>query len=221
MLTSSLITLSQQVADSQDLSGIAAWTVDLMNKLGGLGVALIIAIENVFPPIPSEVVLPLAGFTASQGGNLSFVGALIWSTIGSLLGALILYGIAYLFGRERTRALLLWLPLTRESDVDKTEQFFEKYDRPTVFFGRMLPIFRSLISLPAGVIKMNIPLFIGLTTAGSLVWNTALITAGYVLGDNWELVERYVGLGSKIVAVIVLLGLLAWVIMRVRATKNR
>ncbi|USR79524.1 DedA family protein [Arcanobacterium pinnipediorum] len=221
MLTSPLITFAAQAVDSQDLSGIAAWTVELMNTLGGFGLALIIAIENVFPPIPSEVVLPLAGFTASQGGTLSFAGALIWSTLGSLLGALILYGIAYLFGRERSRALLLWLPLTRESDVDKTENFFEKYDKPTVFFGRMLPIFRSLISLPAGIVKMNIALFIVLTTAGSLIWNTALISAGYLLGDNWALVENYVGLGSKIMAVIIVIALIVWAVIRIRASKKR
>lgn len=191
-----------------------------MNKLGGLGVALIIAIENIFPPIPSEVVLPLAGFTASKGGSLTFLGALFWSTIGSLAGALILYGIAYLFGRERTRAFLNWLPLTKESDVDKTEAFFEKYERPAVFFGRMLPIFRSLISLPAGVIKMNIPLFIVLTTCGSLIWNTALIGAGFMLGENWSLVEQYVGLASKIMAVIVVLALVGWTVVRLRARKR-
>ncbi len=217
MLTLALIA---QAGDSQDLTGIAAWTVDLMDKLGGLGVALIIAIENIFPPIPSEVVLPLAGFTASQGGSLTFGSALVWSTIGSVVGALILYGIAYLFGRERSRAFLLWLPLTKESDVDKTEAFFEKYERPAVFFGRMLPIFRSLISLPAGVIKMNIPLFIALTTVGSLIWNTALIGAGFMLGENWALVEQYVGLASKIVAGLVVIAVIVWMIMRLQARKR-
>lgn len=217
---SGFLTFLAQGADSQNLSGFAGWAVDLMEKLGGIGVALIIAVENVFPPIPSEVVLPLAGFTASTGGSLTFVGAVFWATVGSLVGALILYGIAFLFGRERTRAFLIWLPLTKESDVDKTELFFEKHERPAVFFGRMLPIFRSLISLPAGVVNMPLTLFIVLTTIGSLIWNMALISAGFFLGENWALVEDYVGTASKVMAGIVLIGLVAWVIVRVRSRKK-
>lgn len=219
-IASSLATTASGAAGNEELTGIAGWAVTMMDALGGLGVALLIAIENLFPPIPSEVILPLAGFTASQGESFSVLSAIIWATIGSVSGALALYGLARLIGRERTRAFLNWLPLTKEEDVDKTEAFFEKYKSPTVFFGRMLPIFRSLISLPAGVVKMNIGLFILLTTVGSAIWNTALIYAGYALGENWHIVENYVGVASKVVAVLVVAAAALWVILRLRRPKT-
>lgn len=221
MTIAPVLLVAMQNTSEQELTGIAGWAVSMMEALGGLGVALLIAIENLFPPIPSEIILPLAGFTASQGGSFTLVEAIVWASIGSVAGAIMLYGIARLFGRERTRAFLNWLPLTKESDVDKTEEFFEKYKRPTVFFGRMLPIFRSLISLPAGVVKMNFPLFIVLTTIGSAIWNTALVSAGFGLGSNWHLVESYVGVLSKLVLAVVLVGLIVWLVLRLRDRRRR
>lgn len=221
MTIAPVLLVAMQNTSEQELTGIAGWAVSMMESLGGLGVALLIAIENLFPPIPSEIILPLAGFTASQGGSFTLVEAIVWASIGSVAGAIMLYGIARLFGRERTRAFLNWLPLTKESDVDKTEEFFEKYKRPTVFFGRMLPIFRSLISLPAGVVKMNFPLFIVLTTIGSAIWNTALVSAGFGLGSNWHLVESYVGVLSKLVLAVVLVGLIVWLVLRLRDRRRR
>lgn len=205
---------------SANLDGIAGWAVSLMETLGGLGVTLLIALENLFPPLPSEIILPLAGFTASQGTKFTLVEAILWATLGSLVGAWALYGIARLFGRERTRAVFEWLPLVKMSDVDSTEEWFHKHNQSTVFFGRMLPIFRSLISLPAGVIKMSFPLFTVLTVAGSAIWNTALIGAGYFLGENWHVVEEYVGVFSKVVLVLALVALVAWVAHRVYTNKK-
>ncbi|XCB31025.1 DedA family protein [Arcanobacterium hippocoleae] len=121
-----------------------------------------------------------------------------------------MYSIARLFGRERTRWFLAKLPFMETSDIDKTEAFFEKHERAAVFFGRLLPIFRSLISLPAGVIKMNLPLFIAFTALGSAVWNTALIYAGYILGENWGEVEVYISLISKIIIGAAVLAVLVW-----------
>ena len=203
-------------AASSALTGFAAWAVSVMDALGGIGIALLVALENLFPPIPSEVILPLAGFTASQGGSFGVVAAIVWATIGSLVGALALYGIARVFGRERTRKYMAMLPLFDISDVDKTEAFFDKHNRGTVFFGRMIPIFRSLISLPAGVIKMNLGLFVLFTTIGSAIWNTALVIGGYVLGENWVIVENNVGIFTKIVAVVVVVAAVAWVVLRLR-----
>ncbi|VEI13462.1 DedA family protein [Trueperella bialowiezensis] len=201
------------------LDGIAGWAVELMEALGGVGVALLIAIENLFPPIPSEIILPLAGFTASLGTKFSLVEAIIWATIGSVVGAWALYGVARVFGRERTRAVFEWLPLVKIDDVDRTEEWFHKHDQSTVFFGRMLPIFRSLISLPAGVIKMNFLKFTLLTAAGSAIWNIVLVGAGYLLGENWHLVEQYVGVLSKIVLAVILIALAWWIIRRLRQNK--
>lgn len=214
-----LATAATATAGADQLTGIAAWAVTIMESLGGLGVAFLIALENLFPPLPSEIVLPLAGFTASQGTSFGLVEAIVWATVGSLVGAWALYGIARLIGRERTRAIFNWLPLVKMSDVDKTEAWFHKHDQSTVFFGRMLPIFRSLISLPAGVIKMNFVRFTLLTTAGAAIWNTALVGAGYILGENWHLVEQYVGLLSYVVAALVVVLLGWWVVKRLRANR--
>ncbi|MBM7824355.1 membrane protein DedA with SNARE-associated domain [Arcanobacterium pluranimalium] len=213
--------LTQSSTSTQDLSGIAAWTVTIMESLGGVGIALLIAAENLFPPIPSEVILPLAGFTASQGTQFGILAAIIWATVGSVIGAILLYGAARWIGRERTRAIMGKLPLFDTADIDKTEAFFHKHDRSTVFFGRMLPIFRSLISLPAGVVKMNLPLFLLFTTVGSAIWNTALIYAGYALGENWNLVEDYIGILTKIVAGIVVVAIIVWIVLKVRRNKAK
>ena len=205
--------------DTGSLDGVAGWAVDIMETLGGLGVALLIAIENLFPPIPSEIILPLAGFTASLGTKFSLAEAIIWATVGSVTGAWALYWVARFFGRERTRAVFEWLPLVNMDDVNKTEDWFSKHDHGTVFFGRMLPIFRSLISLPAGVIEMNFLKFTVLTAAGSAIWNTALVSAGYLLGENWDVVEQYVGVLSYGVGAAILIFLVWWIVKRVR--KNR
>ncbi|MCI1932868.1 MAG: DedA family protein [Ancrocorticia sp.] len=190
-----------------------------MDALGGFGAGFLIALENVFPPLPSEIILPLAGFTAGAGGSFTLVEAILWCTGGSIVGAWALYAIGALLGRERTRRFMRALPLVKESDVIRTEAFFDRRGAWTVFFGRMIPIFRSLISIPAGVTRMNAAKFTLLTTLGSAIWNTILIFAGYALGANWGVVENYVGVLSRIVvggAVI----LLAWWIAR-RIMQNR
>jgi membrane protein DedA with SNARE-associated domain len=200
--------------------GIAGWVTDLMSTLGAPGAGLAIALENLFPPLPSELFLPLAGFTASSGG-MSLVAAILWTTTGSVVGALILYCLGALLGLDRIRAIAKKLPLVEVSDVDKSEDWFAKHGGKAVFFGRMVPVFRSLISIPAGIERMALPKFVVLTAAGSLIWNTALIMAGYLLGENWYLVDRYLGLVST--AVLVLLGAaVVWfVVARLSARSNR
>ncbi|MFW5416420.1 DedA family protein [Nocardiopsis sp. CNT-189] len=186
-----------------------------METLGGPGAGLAIALENIFPPIPSEVILPLAGFTASQG-ELNLFEAIVWTTIGSVVGALALYGIGAALGRERFRAVAAKVPLVKISDIDKTEEWFAKHGTKAVFFGRMIPIFRSFISIPAGIERMSVPLFLGLTTLGSLIWNTLFVMAGYLLGESWHLVEEYMGYVSKAVVVAVLVAIVWFVAARVR-----
>lgn len=204
--------------DPNQLGGIAGWAIGVMEALGGFGAALLIALENLFPPLPSEIILPLAGFTASRG-SLGFVEVLAWCTAGSIAGAWALYGVGAALGRERTRKLMNWLPLVKIEDVDRTEAWFHKHGKSTVFFGRMIPIFRSLISIPAGVTRMPLVLFTALTAIGSLIWNTALISAGYLLGENWTRVEGVVGVFSKVVLVAIVLALAWWVIRRVRQNR--
>ena len=216
MLTSPATALAATTTSGgqSTLGGIADWAVSVMETLGGFGAALLIALENLFPPLPSEIILPLAGFTASQG-TLGFVEVLLWCTGGSLFGALALYGIGALLGRQRTRSIMHWLPLVKIEDVDRTEAWFDKNGPWTVFFGRMIPIFRSLISIPAGVTRMKLPMFALLTTVGSLIWNFLLIGAGYVLGENWTVVEGYVGTFSRVVLIVIVLLLGYWIVNRI------
>lgn len=205
-----------------EIGGIAGKLVDLMESIGGPGVAIAVAAENLFPPIPSELILPLAGFTAGQeDANMTVVGAIIWATIGSLIGATILYYIGYAIGRDRIRAIVLKMPLVKITDLDRTEAWYLKHQTKTVFFGRMIPIFRSLISIPAGVERMKFWLFLVYTAAGSLIWNTALVVAGYQLGSRWDEVEKYVGAFQKLVVVVVIVALawIGWYLYKNRDTK--
>ncbi|MGW4965608.1 DedA family protein [Nonomuraea sp. NPDC004186] len=189
------------------------WLVGLMETLGAPGAGLAIALENLFPPLPSEVILPLSGFTASRG-EMDLLDVLVCTTLGSVIGALALYWVGALLGRERTLAIAAKLPLVKTSDIEKTEAWFLRHGRKTVFFGRMIPIFRSLISVPAGVERMPLVPFTLLTATGSLIWNTIFVMAGYLLGENWSLVEAYVGIGSKVVLALVVLAFVVFVGVR-------
>ncbi|CAO0834328.1 VTT domain-containing protein OS=Streptomyces microflavus OX=1919 GN=Smic_64570 PE=4 SV=1 [Streptomyces microflavus] len=131
-----------------------------------------------------------------------------------------LYTIGAVFGRERMHALWAKLPLVKASDLVRTEEWFARHGTKAVLLGRMVPVFRSLISVPAGVERMPLPVFVGLTTAGSLVWNTLLVMAGYWLGDRWDVVGTYVGLVSKVVLALAALALICYVVMRARGRKG-
>lgn len=204
----------------QPTSGVAGWAVDLMDQLGGPGAGLAVALENLFPPLPSEVILPLAGFTASRG-EMSLAGALFWTTLGSVLGALALYAIGASLGRDRARAIAARLPLLKLSDLDRTAAWFARHGDKAVFFGRMIPIFRSLLSLPAGVERMPVGRFTALTAAGSLLWNAVFVLAGYHLGENWQLVEGYAGVLQKLVIVVVALAVGYFVVARLTGNRRR
>lgn len=202
------------------LSGIAGWAVSVMEALGAPGAGLLIALENLFPPLPSEVILPLAGFSAAQGG-LSLTGALFWTTAGSVVGAVILYWLGALIGRDRIRAAVDRLPLLKLSDMDRTEAWFARHGAKAVFLGRMVPIFRSVISVPAGVERMRFGVFLLYTALGSAIWNTTFVLAGYGLGENWHVIEESVGLYSKAVLAAVLLAAVAFVVIRARKRQRK
>lgn len=195
-------------------SSAPQWITGLMESLGAPGAGIAIALENLFPPIPSEVILPLAGFTAATG-EMNLVAVLIWTTVGSVVGALALYWVGALLGRDRTVAIAAKIPLLKVADIEKTEAWFNKHGTKAVFFGRMLPIFRSLISVPAGIERMPLPVFLGLTTLGSAIWNTLFVMAGYLLGDNWESVTEYVSVYSKVVLAVAALAVLIFLGVRV------
>jgi membrane protein DedA with SNARE-associated domain len=195
---------------SSGLGGIVEWATGLMETLGAPGAGIAVALENLFPPLPSEVILPLAGFTVSKG-ELVLWQVLLWTTVGSVVGALALYGLGALLGRDRMHALVAKVPLVKAEDVRKTEAWFADHGRKTVFFGRMIPIFRSLISIPAGVERMPLVTFVVFTAMGSFIWNTLLVMGGYLLGEQWSLVETYVGVITYVVIGLVVLAVVVFV----------
>jgi membrane protein DedA with SNARE-associated domain len=208
------------VAQQEDLGGLAGWAVDVMEAMGGFGAAVIVGLENLFPPIPSEFILPLAGFSASQG-VFSLPAALAWTTGGSVVGAVLVYLLGVWLGRDRARALIAKIPLMDVEDFDKTEKWFEKHGTKAVFFGRMVPLFRSLISLPAGVERMHFGKFLALTATGSLIWNSGFVVAGYILGSNWQVVDRYAGIFQWGVFAIVAVMVVMFIVKRVRKRKRQ
>lgn len=194
------------------LGDLAGWATDVIEKLSYFGLALIIALENVFPPIPSEAVLPLAGFLTGQG-RMNYFGAVLAATIGAVVGALVLYGIGYWFGDARLRWLVRKygrLLGVSEGDLDKANAWFDKHEGMAVLICRVVPIVRSLISIPAGIRRMPILPFIGYTALGAGVWNSILIGAGWALGDNWDEVEQYVGYLQYVVIVAVVAAVVYW-----------
>ncbi|MFC6286102.1 DedA family protein [Nocardioides sp. GCM10027113] len=195
------------------------WIVEFMRAIGAPGVGVAILLETAFPPIPSEVVLPLAGFTASQG-HYGVVAAIVWATAGSLAGALLLYWAGAVWGVERVCRVADRLPLVDGADVHRAVAWFESHGRTAVLVGRFVPGVRSLVSIPAGIQRMRLVSFTVLTTVGSLVWNAALILAGYELGAQWRRVEAYVGDASYAVYVVLGAALAVFVVRRWRARRS-
>ena len=204
------------------LSSLATWVQDVIEQLGYLGVALLVVLENVFPPIPSEIVLPFAGFVAQQGSE-SVVLMILAATVGSVVGALIMYWIAAIIGDERlhafTRRFGKWVQI-READLTRAEEWFDRHAMSAVLVGRCVPLIRSVVSIPAGFRRMKLIPYIAYTFLGSLVWNIALVGAGAVLGENWERVEPVVATFQWIVIVVILAGLarVAYVVVQRRRT---
>ncbi|WP_068399717.1 DedA family protein [Kribbia dieselivorans] len=202
------------------MQSIIDWVLRIMDAIGGPGVAVAIALESIFPPIPSEVVLPLAGFTASQG-RYTLVEAIVWATLGSVVGAVVLYYVGLLIGLKRIRAIADWMWLVDVEDVDKSVRWFDKNGAIAVFVGRLIPGIRSLISIPAGIDKMPMGKFLLYTGGGSLVWNTILVGLGYQLGSRYHLVEQYMNTISNVVYVVLIVIVLAVVVWMARRAKAR
>jgi membrane protein DedA with SNARE-associated domain len=199
-------------AAAADPGGLTGIVLDAMEELGALGVGLAILLETVVPPIPSEVVLPVAGFLA-QTGRMDVVAVFLAATLGSLAGAALLYQLGRWLGPERSRAALARLPLVDVADVEKTFAWFARHGRAAVLVGRLVPVVRSFVSVPAGVVRMPWPQFLLYTAIGSALWNGALIGAGMALGTQYALVESYVGYLDRVL-VTVAVAALGWAVVR-------
>lgn len=180
------------------LDSIINWVIALMEVIGSPGVGIAVFLENVFPPIPSEVILPLAGFTASLGA-MNFWAAFIWSVLGSVVGAYLLYYVGAALGVERLRAIADWMWLVEPEDVDKAVTWFSRHGQWSILLGRLVPGVRSLISIPAGIDRMPPVRFGVLTTIGSGIWNFVLIALGFELGEQWEVVSHAIDRFSTVI----------------------
>jgi len=179
---------------SELLEGLRALTEQIILTLGYPGLALIMFVETVFPPIPSEVVLPFAGSLVGEG-TLSLLGVMVSSTLGAVLGTLPFYYLGRVLGEARTRAFVgrfgRWFGISEE-DFERSLKLFRRFDRHIVFFARLLPGARSVISLPAGVAHMPLVPFLAYTTLGTVLWNLLLSLSGILLGRNWDRILHFV-----------------------------
>lgn len=197
---------------------MADWVFSIVARLGAAGVGILILLENIIPPIPSEVILPLAGFRARTGG-VNVVAVWPAATAGSVLGALLLYGLGAWLGYQRLHRLAghRWFVLASQKDLDRGEEVFERHGGKVVLFGRCVPFLRSVVSIPAGISGMPLWRFVVLTTIGSGVWNAVFIALGWVLGENWEQVERFLAPISYVVLALIAVGLVVLVVRRIRS----
>ncbi|NCZ91322.1 MAG: DedA family protein [Actinobacteria bacterium] len=205
------------------MSNLATWVQDVIESLGYLGVALLVIAENLFPPIPSEIALPFAGFVARRGDG-SVVVMVLAATVGSVVGALILYAIAAAIGPERIHSFVVrfgkWFGV-KESDMVRAEEWFDRRSNAAVLIGRCVPLIRSLVSIPAGFRRMNFARFALLTAIGSAVWNIALIGAGAALGDQWDRVGDYVGIFQWVVIAALVVAVARFSLLKLRARRSR
>ncbi len=192
------------------------WVIETMSSLGYVGIGLLMFLENLFPPIPSELIMPLAGFTAAQG-KMQLFPAIAAGVIGTVLGAFPWYYLGKIVSEERIKGWAdrygRWLGISG-ADIDKANRWFDRHGKKAVLLCRMVPGVRTLISLPAGINAMPMVPFLLYSTIGTVLWVTFLTMAGYFLGNNYELVDKYLDPLSKIVAVTLVIALIIWIIRK-------
>ena len=188
--------------------------LNVMESFGYIGICFLIALENIFPPIPSEVILTFGGFLTTYS-NLGPLGVIISATIGSLIGAIVLYYLGDFFSDKLEK-------LFKMDDIKKANNWFEEKGCKAVLYCRFVPIVRSLVSIPAGINKMNMPIFLLYTSIGTIIWNTVLVYAGVFLGDNWSYFAGVISRYSKVVLVFIILVILVRIwIKRIKDDKVR
>jgi membrane protein DedA with SNARE-associated domain len=206
--------------DPTQASGLTGWVAGLVESFGEVGVGVLVALENIVPPVPSEVVLAMAGYLAGEG-RLNVVGATVAATLGSMLGALALYGLGAAIGEDRLKRWLDRVPLVDPDDLERADRWFDRYGKWAVLFGRLVPVVRSLVSVPAGADRMPLGQFVALTALGSSIWNSLLVWLGFTLGSQWQQIDRYsrwvdLALYATFAALIAM-----WVLKRVRRRRER
>lgn len=199
----------------EELTGLTGWAADVMDRLGEVGLALLVALENLFPPIPSEPVLSLAGVLTTQD-RMSLPLVLLAATLGSVVGALVLYEAGARYGRARLVHLVDRMPLVDVADLERAEAWFARHGQPAVFFGRFLPVVRSLVSVPAGIERMPRWRFVALTALGSGGWNAAFVLLGLQAGSRVDLDTV-----SRVLNISVLVGAAGAVVLGVRRVQKR
>jgi membrane protein DedA with SNARE-associated domain len=198
------------------------WITTTMNSLGYWGIGLLMFLENLFPPIPSELIMPLAGFTASQG-KMNFGLAVLAGTIGTVLGALPWYYAGKLISEKRLKRWAdyygKWAGVSGK-DIDQSNQWFNRHGTKAVLFCRLVPGVRTLISLPAGINAMPLALFLVYSTIGTALWTTFLTALGYFLGKNYALVDDYLGPVSKVVLLVIIVGFSIWLFQKIQQKRR-
>jgi membrane protein DedA with SNARE-associated domain len=206
-------------ADLGQAGGLTGWVASVIESLGEVGVGLLVALENLIPPIPSEIVLSLAGYLASEG-RVNLVMVYLAATAGAVLGALLLYGLGYALGEDRLKHWLDRLPLVDVDDLNKADRWFERHARAAVLFGRCAPVVRSLVSIPAGANHMPIGEFVLFTALGSGVWNAIFVGGGYALGSRFQDLERYSQWFDYAIWAFFAVAVAGWVTKKVRKRRR-
>ncbi len=206
-------------ADLTQAGGLTGWVASVIDSLGEVGVGLLVALENIVPPIPSEIVLSLAGYLANEG-RINVVLVWIAATAGSVVGALALYGLGYALGEDRLKRWLDRIPLVDSDDLNTADRWFERHAKSAVLFGRCAPVVRSLVSIPAGANHMRIGLFTLLTTIGSGVWNLIFVGGGYALGSRYDRLEQYSNYFDYAIYAVILLAVVSWVVKKIRKRRR-
>ncbi|MEV0898702.1 DedA family protein [Actinoplanes sp. NPDC049802] len=206
--------------DLGNLGGLTGWVASVIDSLGEIGVGLLVALENLIPPIPSELVLSMAGYLAGEG-RVNVILVWVTATLGALIGAVALYWLGRGLGEERLKHWLDRIPLVDSDDLNKADRWFEKHERAAVLFGRCAPVVRSLVSIPAGANRMPMGQFMLYTAIGSGVWNALFVGAGYALGSRWQDVEKYSHWFDYAIWAFFAVAIASWSVKKVRKRRQR
>lgn len=209
-----MITAAATTSD-HGFTGLTGFAADVLTALGDIGVGLLVFVEVLIPPIPSEAILPFAGYL-SQSGDLTLVALILWATLASVLGALLLYGLGAWIGMTRAIMMIAATRLVSRSDLERGAEWFATRGQWSVLVGRMIPGIRSLISIPAGAARMNLLVFILYTAVGSGIWNSMLIGVGAALGTQHEALEQYLGYIDYVVYAAIAIGVVVLIVRRYR-----